>query len=45
MSKIKKLVLGISVALTMAIAFVVGIAGLNHNKPLKNSVLAMGGVL
>ena len=39
MSKIKKLVLSLSVALTMAIAFVVGAIGLNANKPQNNSVV------
>ena len=37
MSKIKKIVLGLSVALTMAIAFVVGLVGLNQTKPVANS--------
>ena len=40
MSKIKKLILGLSVALTMAIAFVVGAIGLNHNKPITNSQIS-----
>ena len=37
MNKIKKLVLSLSVAITMAIAFVVGLVGLNQDKPLKNN--------
>ena len=39
MSKIKKLVLSLSVALTMAIAFIVGVIGLNANKPQNSSVV------
>ena len=37
MNKIKKLVLSLSVVLAMAIAFVVGLVGLNHNKSVNNS--------
>ena len=37
MSKIKKLILGLSVAVTMAIAFVVGFAGLNQPKATNNT--------
>ena len=39
MSIAKKIVLGLSVALTMAIAFVVGLVGLNPNKAVSGSVV------